>query len=141
MTSPRPRTLLIVCAVGGAVVALPQHAWMHKVLPGLGTLLLGALAGLLPPLFLGPVWRDLPAFLGRGLSVAVAGVGVLSVGLVGIAVRGPLYVALRREEAIATTLSLALISVGVASLVETSPPRRRDRHPRAGVGCRAPCQR
>jgi hypothetical protein len=92
---------------------------MHKALPGLGTLLLGALAGLLPPLFLGPVWRDLPAFLGRGLSAAVAGVGVLSVGLVGIAVRGPLYVALRREEVIATTLSLALISVGVASLVET----------------------
>ena len=119
MTSPRPRTLLIVCAVGGAVVALPQHVWMHKALPGLGTLLLGALAGLLPPLFLGPVWRDLPAFLGRGLSAAVAGVGVLSVGLVGIAVRGPLYVALRREEVIATTLSLALISVGVASLVET----------------------
>lgn len=33
------------------------------------------------------------------------------------AVRGPLYVALRRDEVIATTPSLALISVGVASLV------------------------
>jgi sensor histidine kinase YesM len=44
---------------------------------------------------------------------------VLLVGIVSIAFRGALYALLRRDELIVATLSIALVSVGVAALVET----------------------
>lgn len=113
------RARVAACGIGGALLALPLHVWVHKAVPGLGVLAYGAVGGAVPALLLGPIWRDLPDFLGRALSAAVAGIGVLLIVVSTIAVRGPLYALLRRDELLAATLSLALISVGVAALVET----------------------
>jgi len=103
----------------GAAVAGPLHLWMHKAVPDLGSLLLGFVGGALPPLLLAPAWGDLPAFLRRPLEGAVAGIGVLLVSASTVASRGVLYSLLRRDELIISTVSVALLSVGVASLVET----------------------
>jgi len=113
------RARVVACGLGGALLALPVHLWVHKAVPGLGVAAGGAVAGALPPLLLAPVWRDLPAFLARALSAAVAGIGVVLLAVGSIAVRGPWYAVMRRDELIAATLSLALVSVAVAALVET----------------------
>ena len=103
----------------GAGLALPLHVWTHKAVPDVMVGLLGLLGGALPPLLLAQVWADLPPFLRRPLDAAVAGIGVLSIGLASIATRGPLYALLRRDELIILTVSVGLLSVGVSALVET----------------------
>ena len=79
----------------------------------------GFVGSALPPLLLAPAWQDLPDFLRRTLTVVVAVVGVVLVAIGSIAARGAMYALLRREELIMATVSVALVSVGVASLVET----------------------
>jgi sensor histidine kinase YesM len=107
------------CGVGGALLALPLHVWMHKAVPGLATAAWGGIGAVVPPLLLAPAWRDLPAFLRRPLDAAVAGIGVLLVAVSTVAARGALYSLLRRDEFIAAMLAVTLVSVAVAALVET----------------------
>lgn len=110
---------LMVCGLSGALLALPLHLWMQKAVPGWGVAALGFAGAIVPPLLLAPAWGDLPAFLRRTLDAAVAGVGVLLVAIASVGVRGVLYSVLRRDELIAATLSVTLVAVGIASLVET----------------------
>ncbi len=110
---------VLACGVGGALLALPLHIWMHKALPGLGVAALGFAGAVLPPLLLASAWEDLPAFLRRALDASVAGIGVLLVAIAGVAARGTLYSVLRRDELLAATLVVTLTSVAVAGLVET----------------------
>jgi len=101
------------------VLALPLHLWMHKTLPGFPVVAGGLVGGALPPLLLSTVWYDLPLFLRRLLDTAVAAIGVLTVAIVGVLVQGALYILLRKAELTAAVLSVALMSLAVASLVET----------------------
>lgn len=71
------------------------------------------------PCLLAPAWADLPPFLRRALDTAVAGTGVLLLAITSVGAKGLLYALLRRDELITATLSVALVSVGIASLVET----------------------
>ena len=68
-------TRALGCGIGGALLALPLHLWMHKNLPGLRVAALGFAGGVVPPLVLATAWDDLPLFLRRGLDAAVAGIG------------------------------------------------------------------
>ena len=118
--SPRvPWSAALALGLAGAALAGPMHLWIHNAIPGVTPLVLGFVGGALPPLLLATVWGDLPAFLRRPLDVAVSIVGVLFAGAATVADRGLLYALLRRDELIVVTLSAALLSVGIASLVET----------------------
>jgi len=120
VTEPRTSWPVVVAfGVAGALLALPLHVWTHKTLPGVEAALLGFAGAALPPLLLAPAWRDLPAFLRRPLDAAVAAIGVLVVFIGTIGQQGALYALLRRDELLLATLSAALMSVGVAALVET----------------------
>ena len=110
---------VLACGLGGALLALPLHLWMHESVPGVAVAAVGFAGAVVPPLLLAPAWGDLPAFLRRALDTAVAGIGVLLVAVAGVASKGALYSLLRRDELIAATVSVTLLSVGVASLVET----------------------
>jgi len=92
---------------------------LHKTVPPPAFAAWGFVGSALPPLLLAPAWQDLPDFLRRTLTVVVAVVGVVLVAIGSIAARGAMYALLRREELIMATVSVALVSVGVASLVET----------------------
>jgi len=103
----------------GALLSIPLHVWMHKDVPGAAAILGGFLGGGLPPLLLAPIWSDLPAFLRRPLDSAVSLVGVGLVLITSALDEGVLYALLRRDELIASVLTVSLVSVGIASLVET----------------------
>lgn len=110
---------ILACGLGGALFALPLSLWMHKELPTLGVAGWGFLGGALPPLLLASAWADLPPFLRRALDAAVAGTGVVLLAIASVGAKGLMYALLRRDELITATLSVALVSVGIASLVET----------------------
>ncbi len=116
---PKPLLRMLGHGLVGVVLALPLEVLWHLRWPTLSGLWAGVLGAVLPPLILGPIWADLPRFLRRGLDLAAAVAGVVAASMLVILSEGWLYSLLHRGELLAGLVSLGLLTLAIASQIET----------------------